>query len=656
MHRPTPRPGDQAFDVIRVLPRPDASGAGPVTRPLPRSAHRARWAWRARTDRLRPRAPVAVLDPALRDTLNRLGGSARLQVLVTFRDTVQMPRFPALDPRRTRGQNKGELLSIADIVRRLRANRDAEYAVDSDFLQTHGGRVLDRFWLVRAYPVEMRADSIRRLPLARSDLVQVRLDRGREPPGHDGDSRNDMQVAIARIGTAPWYRPHGSGRIAMLDTGVFATHQLLSDPSSFCLIADCTSPADTLADPTMCGEDDHPGRRLGIGDRDTAGHGTSTAGILVGNAREPGSGRADFEAFRGVTHASLDAFVVYGEDNHVRATAAIRGFELALERGAQVIVAEMQEGDSSDVGGIDRAAENAYDLGAIVIAAGGNDTRWGLGVPARARKVIGVGAHELGEELRSYRYAMGRTPDGRFKPDLLAPTGTETAANLVTDRTRYHLSTSGATPYAAGAALMLENWVTWGPGDTRFRPDPGQVHALLLVACDSTGWKPDPRLAGVGRLTFDSLGNTEFGKSWVDKSVREVDIPITLSREGAGSITAAIWWPEVAVVESTHVTTEVPAEVDPTAQQQLVEQDRRERSTVPVDTHNNLDLELRTEGPFGKSLAQSDNKEGVFERIHTGLAETGNAKVVLRVRPTEIRTKEPQVFYWAVTFSPAAAR
>jgi serine protease AprX len=126
----------------------------------------------------------------------------------------------------------------------------------------------------------------------------------------------------------------------------------------------------------------------------------------------------------------------------------------------RVIVAEMQ-GGGDDLSAISRAADAAFDAGAVVIAANGNNgpSASTVNTPANAHRVIGVGNFDVQTQNQVTSQSRGPAPDGRFKPDIQAPTNTETASNAFDTAFRSFGGTSGATPYAAGAAALLRNWL-----------------------------------------------------------------------------------------------------------------------------------------------------------------------------------------------------
>lgn len=622
LETPVPSAGEQPFDEIRALPDASADPAARSVRHVPRSAYKARWFFLAHLAPQRPRRVPSVFDPELVRTLRRLQGDNSLRLLITFADTVRVPRFPRLDAAlaRSEAHNKRALDSTNRIIGSLRTQRSRQYSADTTALKSHGARIIKTFWIVQACAAEMRADSLRALRVRGTNIVQVRLDRGQVAPDHDHERGNDMDTAITEIGSNPWFTDFGDGLVALLDTGVRSTHRLLNDPSPLCMLADLVSGAGTPLAGTVCSKPGADGSVPGAGDTYPDGHGTSTATVLSGNGVPITPDESSRGWFRGVTRASLDCFQVYGADHHLSAAAAVTGFELALERLDQVLVAEMQENDVPDVGAIEAAADHAHDAGLVVIAAGGNSSFKGLGVPARARRAIGVGASGVQLNPPGYAYAWGPSPDGRPKPDLLAPTGTETAGNKSDDSMRYHTATSGATPYAAGAALLLENWLMRPWPSTPFDPDPGQVHALLILSGEAVGPFGSQTQTGVGRLRMPEGGLMLCGKVSVSKGTRSVDVPIDLPEGGADAISAAIWWPERAVTING----------------------------VPQDTHNDVDLEIRTPGLLGRRLAVSDGADGVFERASFSDSDPLKQRLVLRIVPYKIRTAESQVVYWAL--------
>ena len=212
-------------------------------------------------------------------------------------------------------------------------------------------------------------------------------------------------------------------------------------------------------------------------------HGTKSAGIITGNAN---SGAA----FRGVTAITLDSFKVYPSITQggrcmgfLDQAAVLRAFQTAVAVLDRVIVAEMQ-GGGDDLSPISSAGDGAFDAGAVVIAANGNNGSAAstVNTPANAHRVIGVGNFDVQTLAQIADQSRGPAPDGRFKPDIQAPTQTETASAASDTALAGFSGTSGATPYAAGAAALLRNWLRGI--ELQHRPGPGLRAAHPLRPAD----------------------------------------------------------------------------------------------------------------------------------------------------------------------------
>lgn len=626
MTPPTLDPGEDPLNVIYIAKHDSITPSSRQMRVLPSSAYRPQWFFLARRKPPRQLPFPGKIHGALAQAMAVLPGSTPVRVMITFTDTVKVPVFPRLVPEQVRdalGKNATALDSVQLVVANLRQLRGLRYGPDTLALKnTYGATILDTYWLIQAISAVMPLDRVNPLA-ARTDVLFIRLDAGPQAPHHDGVPDNDMDAARASIGSDHYFDlgPAG-GYMALIDTGVRSTHRLLCNPSSLCMVADCYSTLGTLIGPKHCSPWDPKCQAPGAGDTYVEGHGTSSAAILVGNGASlaTSTGDAHTPGNRGVTTASLDCFQVYDGERNLSAGAAVKAFELARERLDHVIVAEMQD-TSAAMADVAKAADNAYLTGAVVVAANGNFEGAGTGFPARGRRVIGVGAYHLQFDAYVQGQAWGSTDDGRVKPDIVAPSYTETATNGGDDAMGYFTGTSGATPYAAGAALLLRNWMTAAELNPSF--DPGQVYAHLILAGDEVGpFSPTSR-HGAGRIHLPAGGSSWYGKVWVSEATRSVDVPIDIAAgDGIKKLSAAIWWPETT----------------PTA-------------GGPPDTHNDVDLAIVSPGLFGSAQATSAGRNGVFERAVVSGSPTLSGRWILRINSYTQRTG-PQIVYWAASLMP----
>jgi hypothetical protein len=543
-----------------------------------------------------PKDPGPKIHPLLARWIAERPKNDVEQLVVTFRDELQIPRFPEpdIDQPRDCCDNERELKRADQLVEAIKRERAGDYKELGARLEKVNAKVLDTFWLIRAVQVSMPLGSVARLA-PDEDVLYLQPDQTEDLPPQD-----DVADGRARIVSDPYFNLGlTTGWIGLLDTGVRPTHVLFNQPSHIDFRRDCVNG----------GADCNTGPNLNPND-DCWNHGTCSAAIITANGRQG-------NAFRGVTGITLDSFKVYPTsfdangacNGGLNSTAAIRGFENAVRVLDRVIIAEMQ-GTGTDRDAISVAADNAFDAGAVVIAANGNNGPGGstVNVPAIAHKVIGVGDFDIvsGNQINSQ--SRGPAPDGRFKPDIQTPTNSETAS-AASDTARKNFSgTSGATPYATGAAALLRNWLRRPSGTI----DPGQVYAQLILS----GQDPYPfdNTVGAGPIQLPTNGWAWWGKVSVSDGAT-IDIPIGISSPGSNTLDAALWWPEggVRILGFT------------------------------IDFHSDIDLSLID--PNGTTRASSISIASVFERVRVpGVVGTGTWK--LRIRGFRVPLFAPTV-YWA---------
>lgn len=558
-------------------------------------AHGRERSRRKRVDEPEPESRRDKIHPRLRDWAKEQPGEERRQMLIAFVDPITMPRFPepATDEPRDSEQNQ-RLISRADeLVQSISAERAREYERLEAILADYDAKVLEQFWIINGVVVDMAMSAVERLA-RRDDVLSIEPRFSGEAPPQD-----EVDDGRARIVTDPYFNIGLTGGwIGLLDTGVRFSHTLFNNPSNVDFRRDCING----------GADCNTGNNLNPND-DCWNHGTASAAIIVANANQGND-------FRGVTGITLDSFKIYasastpgGSCGGLDQAAAVRGFQAAISVLDRVIVAEMQ-GSGDHLSAIAQAADAAFDAGAVVIAANGNNgpNARTVNCPANAHRSIGVGNFDVQTLDQVTSQSRGPTADGRFKPDIQAPTNTETASNASDTARRNFGGTSGATPYAAGAAALLRNWLR----GTSFSVDPGQVYAHMILS----GQDPYPfdNTTGAGRLQLPTDGWAWWGKTRIaDRAT--VEIPIVINSSRAHMLDAAIWWPEIGF----------------------------RILGLTIDPHNDLDLSLVD--PSGLVAASSISINSVFERCQVpGGVRPGRWR--LKVHGFDVPSG-PQVVYWA---------
>lgn len=543
-----------------------------------------------------PSDPRSKVHPLLARWLEERDPGEVETLVIAFRDELPIPRFPEPDVDQPRDccENERNLDRANQLVDAIRRARAEDYERLASMLAEHDVKVIEGFWLIRGFQVEMPLGAVERL-MENEEVLSIQPDQSEDPPPQD-----DVVDGRREIVSDPYFNLGlTAGWIGLLDTGVRRTHVVFNSPSHIDFMRDCVNG----------GADCNTGNNLNPAD-DCWNHGTSSAAIITANARQG-------NAFRGVTGITLDSWKVYPSsvdaagacNGFLNTTAAVRGFENAVRVLDRVIVAEMQgSGNAQDA--ISLAADNAFDAGAVVIAANGNNGPGAgtVNVPAVAHKVIGVGNFDVQSNAQIAGQSRGPAADNRFKPDIQAPTNTETASAASDTARRVFGGTSGATPYAAGAAALLRNWLRGPTGSI----DPGQVYAQLILS----GQDPYPfdNTRGAGPIMLPTNGIAWWGKVNVSDG-QNVDIPINITSSGANTLDAALWWPEGGIrIFGFH-----------------------------IDWHSDIDLHLID--PKGNTRASSISIPSVFERARVeGKVAKGTWKV--RIRGFRV-PMSPATVYWA---------
>lgn len=172
---------------------------------------------------------------------------------------------------------------------------------------------------------------------------------------------------------------------------------------------------------------------------DDHGHGTHVAGIIAATV-DNGYGGAGV-----APNVTILPVRVLGADGQGSASSVAEGIVYAAQAGAQVINLSLGSDDYHQV--IEEALEEARRLGALPIAATGNDEADELSYPARSRHALAVGATDVnGERADFSNYGDGL--------ELSAP-GVDVVSTWIGGTSCYASGTSMAAPHAAGVAALV---------------------------------------------------------------------------------------------------------------------------------------------------------------------------------------------------------
>jgi hypothetical protein len=613
-----PGPGEDAFDLIHRAQVEAGAVTARDSTAHPLSAYE--WWTQAPPPADTPRRPRNKIHRGLVAQL-AVPGTDSVTVLVAYRDTVRVPRLPVGTSVLQSPADSLKSVSNRVLADSLLLARAADYGADSVVVSALGGRILERYWLTHSLRIRLPAPGVAALA-ARPEVLFIRGERAGETPP-TGPCLDAMSITPcagrSQIHSDPYRAAgFGLGRLALLDTGVRTDHDLLG----------LNPPRVTLFD---CVDGDAAGLGGSPGDAYPGGHGTSSAALLTGGpgAPEPSAAQQNLprppaDEYRGITEAQVESYRVYAPcatcegGAELDAPAAKDAFGLAVIRGAPVVVAEIAGSDPDDMTLI-AEAENAYAAGRVVVAANGNKGAMVAMVPAVSPRVLGIGAYDIRTPGPGAipNLSGGITSDSIMKPDFVAPTGTETAGSEHRAHFTTFPGTSGATPYAAGAALMLWNLMRGGQPAI----DPGKVYAAMVLA--TKGTQPFADKAGAGALRLPTNCWMLWGKVELahgEQTTVSLQIPAAYAF-APKSVRGAIWWPRPSDGPKRNVDLFI---LDPAGQ-------------VPAS-----------------SSASSVSKYTVFERVETAVPSGTTGVWKLRVKATEVAGGGKQVVYWAATLGRTA--
>jgi thermitase len=211
---------------------------------------------------------------------------------------------------------------------------------------------------------------------------------------------------------------------------------------------------------------------------DVYGHGTPIAGIIA----------ADVDNGLGITGLAPECLLinvkVADDDGRCRLSALAAGIIWAVDYGARVINISIEIKESTP--DLEKAIDYAWNKGALVIAAAGNDGNSLPVFPAACENCLAVTAIQENGTL---------APLANYGDwvDVAAP-GMDIYSTLPGNRYGYKHGTSFATAYVSGLAAVLFSLATDTSGDGKLNDE---VRRAIETGCDALG------IAGTGKGTIN---------------------------------------------------------------------------------------------------------------------------------------------------------
>lgn len=288
----------------------------------------------------------------------------------------------------------------------------------------------------------------------------------------------DSEWGLARIGVAEaWDVTRGDSSliVAVLDTGIDTNHPDLQ--------------GQFVGGWDFVGKDSVP--------QDDNGHGTHVSGLVAAAAD---NGRGISGVAPGARVMPIKVVTATGIGSHLQIA---QGIEYAVHNGARILNLSLGGSEPSET--LRRAVAYAWDSGALVVAAAGNENSSAPVYPAAWPNVIGVGATNVDDT---------RAPFSNFGGYVaISAPGVAILSTTMGGSYEAWPGTSMATPLVSGVAALL--WSRY-PNLTN-----AEVRALLLETTDH-----------IGSASYDGGGwNAEYGHGLVN-AARAVGLTIATPTPG----------------------------------------------------------------------------------------------------------------------------
>ncbi len=288
----------------------------------------------------------------------------------------------------------------------------------------------------------------------------------------------DSEWGLARIGAPEAWdvtRGDSSMIVAVLDTGIDTSHADLQ--------------GQFVGGWDFVGKDNTP--------QDDNGHGTHVSGLVAAAAD---NGRGISGVAPGARVMPIKVVTATGIGSHLQIA---QGIEYAVHNGARILNLSLGGSDPSET--LQRAVAYAWDSGALVVAAAGNENSSAPVYPAAWPNVIGVGATNVDDT---------RAPFSNFGSYVaISAPGVAILSTTMGGSYEAWPGTSMATPLVSGVAALL--WSRY-PNLTN-----AEVRALLLATADH-----------IGSTGYDGSGwNAEYGHGLVN-AARAVGLTIATPTPG----------------------------------------------------------------------------------------------------------------------------